>query len=269
MNLSIKHISYLLFSSLLIISCARNNTDDQVKLKKIGDKKLQLVLDSLYDQEVNYFYAKVATQYEDTARKVSFKTSIRMIEDSLINTLIKYANIPIMNSLISPDSVIVSNKREKCYVRQSLSYIKDQFGVDFSHKNVEQFILGQPVGYEPELKYFQHQATDGYVMCSHKKKDIKRNERKDIKEIITYYKLNPELTDLMQTVIESPEDTTVIVIDYGPRELVNGMKLPKEMSLSIQTPRQEIKVELNYKKMRLNEVEEIHFVIPEGYEECE
>lgn len=269
MNQSIKYsfIGVLLLG--LTLACSRNNTEGFEKLPKVKDIVLMEVLDSLHNQEVSYFYSKVSTKYEDTARSVSFKTSIRMIEDSLINVLIKYANIPIMNTLISPDSVIISNKRDKCYVRQSVSYIKEQFGVDFTHENVEEFLLGLPVGYESDRKYFQVDGTDGYVIASHRKKDIKKNERQDKKEIITYYKLSPDLKELKQTVIESPGDTTAIVVDYNSRELIDGMLIPKDVSMSILTPRQEIKVKLTYKKTRLNTKEEIHFVIPENYGECE
>lgn len=265
----IKYGFIVVVGFLITMSCSRNNTEGFEKLPKVKDDVLIEVLDSLHQQEVSYFYSKIGTKFKDSARSVSFKTSIRMINDSLINALIKYANIPIMNTLISPDSIIISNKREKCYVKQSLGYIKEQFGVDFTHENVEQFILGLPMGYEPEEKYYQVNGTDGYIIGSHRKKDIKKNERQNKKEIITYFKFSRDLSELKQTTIESPEDTTTIIINYETRELVDGMLLPKDVSLRIITPRQEISVNLDYNKTRINDEEQIYFIIPEDYGACE
>ena len=124
---------------LLVTSCAKKLTEgDKQRLPRKKTQELVDLMDSLSYLKPQFFYTKIATDFSDTNTNISFKTSVRMVKDSAINTLITYANIPIVNAMITNDSVTVVNKRDKCVILQSLSYIKDNFGVDFNYKNIEE-----------------------------------------------------------------------------------------------------------------------------------
>ncbi|MBL4863053.1 MAG: DUF4292 domain-containing protein [Crocinitomicaceae bacterium] len=265
---SIKY-GFVAVFSLLMVSCARKNTEGIGKLPKKKDMELMLAMDSIAEQSFDYFYAKISTKYKDSTQRVSFKTSLRVVQDSALNAMITYAKIPMIHSLLTKDSIKITNKREKCYILESLDYIKEQFSVDFSLHNVEELMLGFPIDYRTDKRYFQVNSTEGYSLCSHRKRDIKKNERQGRREVIMYYTLSPNLQELSSTMIESPEDSTVIYINYKTRQLVDAYLVPKEVSIRIITPVQEIEIEMDYRKTRINRVEKIHFVIPESYEECE
>lgn len=255
---------------IFFASCSDKTTGEFEKLPRVKDTDLQLVLDSLSDQQVSTFYSKISTKYSDTNRNVTMKNSVKILKDSVINLLTRVAGVPVSNALITTDSVLMSVSAKKCYVKQSLGYIKESFGVEFALENIEELFLGLPVGYDPSFKYHQwNSELDGYVMCSHKKKEIKRNERKDEREIITSYVISSDLKELKEIQIESPEDTAVVRVKYLSRELIDSMMLPKEVEINITTPRNTILVTLHYKKTRINEEEEYVFIIPEKYEICE
>jgi len=180
-----------------------------------------------------------------------------------------FAGIPVLKAQMTDDSVHMTNRKDKCYREQSLDYIKQKFGVSFSSKNVEQLLLGTPIAFNPEHKYHQLEDESMYMICSHKKREIRRNEKKGEREIITYYGISSDLRTLDRVVIESPEDTAIIQIDYLEREIVEDYLVPKLIKAVVYTARNTIEVELDYKKVRINEVETIYFVIPENYELCE
>jgi hypothetical protein len=255
---------------LLLVSCSDQTAAEFEKPPKVKDADLQLVLDSLSDQHVSTFYSKISTKYSDTNRNLTMKNSVKIFEDSVINILSRVAGVPVLNALITPDSVLMSVTAKKCYMKQNLGLLKEEFGVEFAQKDVEDLFLGLPVGYDPELKYYQWNTdVNGYVMCSHRKKDIKRNERKDKREIITTYIISRDLKELEEIQIESPEDTASIRVAYKSRELIDSMMLPKEVEMTISTPRNNIFIRLTYKKTRINGEEQYVFVIPEKYEVCE
>lgn len=265
----IRSIKYSpIFLVLIFISCRSAKEVQQEKLPRVKDEVLMDVLDSMLVQKIDWFYSKVSTKYVDSTQSNSFKTSLRMRNDSALNATITFANIPIVNALLTTDSIFVSNRKDKCYTKQSLEYLKKNFGVTFSSDNVEEIVLGLPVGYDPDHKYHQIDREGLYILSSHKKREIKRNEKKDEREIITYYGISPDLKRLDQVIIDSPDDTTLIQIDYTKRELVDGFLSPDEVVVLITTPRKVININLEYKKTRVNEVETIYFVIPEDYEEC-
>ncbi len=253
---------------VILTSCARKGTEDAEKVGKHSNLELRAVLDSLSSVEYDWFYAKISTKYKDTAMNVSFKTSVRIKKDSLLNTLITYARIPVYNTLLTKDSIIMVDKRAKCVMHESLDYFRKEYAMDVEYENAEEMFFGAPIAYDSEMKYYRVNDPYSYTMCSHRKRDIKRNVRKDKREIVTYYTLSDDLKSLKSQKIESPQDTSVVLIEYKQRELVSGFFVPKKIEITIFTPRQEIKVFMDYKKTRINHKEKIHFVVPEKYVEC-
>jgi hypothetical protein len=239
------------------------------RLPKKKDVVLKTVLDSLSVIEFDYFYTKMSTKYSDSVQNASFKNSIRIVHDSAISSVITFARIPILSAIVTHDSIRVINKRKKCYVQNSLDFFKKEFDVEFNYKNFEELFFGMPIAYSAEKKYFRVNDPFSYTVCSHRKRDIKRNERKNEMEIIMFYTLTDDLRHLKSMRIESPSKDAFINIDYISRGNVGGYFVPKEVDINIESTNQTIKVNLNYRKTRVNSREQIQFVIPENYVKCE
>jgi hypothetical protein len=126
-----------------------------------------------------------------------------------------------------------------------------------------------PIAYLAEKKYYQVNDPFSYTMCSHRKRDIKRNERKNEMEIITFYTLTDDMRQLKSMRIESPSKNALIKIDYVSRKNVGGYLVPNEVEINIESANRIIKVNLDYRKTRVNSREQIQFVIPENYVKCE
>ncbi len=263
----------LLSIPFFLFSCAKQLTEtDDAKLPKKKPQDLIQVLDSLSKPKPGFFYTKISTSYTDTNQNISFKTSVRMVKDSAINTLITYAKIPIVNAIISTDSVTIVNKRDKCYIRQSLGYIKDNFGIDFNYRNIEELILGMPLDYDTAQKYFVIHDSYNYIVSSHKKRELKRIDKQEKvpqrEDIAIQYYLTDDAQSLKGMFIESPEDSTTIRVDYLKRDTVSGYSVPVEVYIRIVSPRNDIRIELSYDKVEINQPQPLIMVIPEGYEEC-
>lgn len=271
---SIKFVA-LCGTLLLFASCAKKLTEvEKEKLPRKKAQELIEVMDSLSHRKPGFFYTKISTDFTDTNRSISFKTSIRMVKDSAINTLITYAKIPVINSIITTDTVTIVNKRDKCYIIQSLSYIKENFGIDFNYKNLEELILGMPLDYDTTQKYFQINDPYNYTISSHKKRDIKKLERQDRHEpekedIIIKYYLTDDAHGLKGMHIESPSDSTTIKVDYLTREMVQNYNIPKLVNIVITSPRNQMRIALDYDKAEIDQPQPLFLVIPEGYEKCE
>jgi hypothetical protein len=297
------NIFFSLLLAVLAVSCSRRTTPDAVQEKVARRKTPELVaaMDSLSQLRPKYFYTKIKCDYSDTNQNLNFRTSIRMVKDSVVNALITYASIPIVNSLIRPDSVIISNRREKCVIRQNMSYIKDQFGVSFDYRNIEEIFLGLPVGFDTTQKYFQIHDPFNYILSSHKKREIKRENRnkpdrdkpdrdkpdrdrnndmldrlrkddrndEDDDEVILKYYLSNDIRSLKRIFIDSPNDSTTIDIQYLSRDSVGAYMIPNEVQIEIVTPRNKVVMSMDYDKSEVDVPQQIHFVIPEEYGVCE
>jgi hypothetical protein len=155
-----------------------------------------------------------------------------------------------------------------------LSYIKENFGIDFNYKNLEELILGMPLDYDTTQKYFQINDPYNYTISSHKKRDIKKLERQDRHEpekedIIIKYYLTDDAHGLKGMHIESPSDSTTIKVDYLTREMVQNYNIPKTVNIVITSPRNQMRIALDYDKAEIDQPQPLFLVIPEGYEKCE
>lgn len=244
---------------------------DLPKVKRVKTPELLTVLDSLSRVRPHTFYTKISTRFTDTTRSISFKTSLRMVADSAINTIITYAAIPVVNALITPDSVTVVNKRDKCVSRADMNYLRENFGVDFSFKNIEEMILGIPLDYDTTQKYFQIHEYSRYVISSHRKRKLKKTDRlgRTEDDVAVKYFINREKNQLEGLEVISASDTTSIEVQYVTRQSVNGMNIPDQVIIRVISPRNNLLMELSYEKAEVNEPVELYFIIPEGYEDCE
>ena len=238
------------------------------KLPKKKDKELLETMDSLALLKPLTFYTKLSVDYKDTSREISFKTSVKLVSDSAFNAIITYAKIPIVTTMITKDTIKVVNRRDKCYVIQTLSYIKENFGIDFTYTNTEELFLGRPLDYNVNQKYFVINDPYYYQISSHRKREKKRFERKAKDDLIINYFLTNDAKELKKTTISSPSDTTEITVDYLSFQTAKGLKVPERVLIQIKTPKNKIFVRLEYEKIEINEPQELIIVIPENYEKC-
>ncbi len=264
-----KGFTAVIFGLMFLSSCAKKLTEtERVKLPKKKATELVNILDSICQIKPKYFYTKITTHVEDTNRNVNFKTSVRMTADSAMNALITYASIPIVNAMITTDSVIITNKREKCYIRQSLDYIKENFAIDFNFSNLEELILGMPLDFDSTQKYFMVHDPYNYTISSHKKREFKKLDRSDKEDVLIKYFLTDSLTGLKGMYIESPSDTASIKVDYLVREKIDGFDVPREVFIHIISARNNMRINMSYEKIEVDIPKEMILVIPDTYEQC-
>lgn len=255
---------------LIFASCAKKITEGPERLPRVKEKDLMEALDSISLRKPDFFYSKLDTKFDDGVRTVNFKTSIRLKVDSALNAIITYAKIPMVTTMVTKDSVTITNKRDKCYVLEDLNFFKNNFGIDFKFRNIEEILLGLPLDYNIEDKYFQMHDPYNYIVSSHRKRDIKRTEKGKIEgDILIKYFLANDLKSLKRLEIESVEDSTNVVIDYVTRQMEKDYLLPAIMKVKIQSPKKTMFIEMEFEKAEVNEPKELYIVIPESYEKCD
>jgi calcineurin-like phosphoesterase family protein len=267
MILSKAHIAII--SLVFLASCGTGKKVIESSATNAETAALVEDLKRIDDQEIRSFFTKASTNYKDSSRNVNFKTSIRSVLDSIINFDIKYAAIPLVNAVATKDSLKVVNRRDKCWILSDISGLREQFGVDFSLNDLEDVLIGRPFGFDINKDYFQFDGGAGYVLSTHTKKEIKRIEKEGEEAILVRYFLNKDRNELKQVIVESTKEKATIVIDYPEWETIGDIRVPLGFLMDIKIDKKKpIKIEMTYSKTRLNESEEIYFVIPEDYENC-
>lgn len=260
---------FILFIGIFVMltSCGtskHNSVGEQEKLPKIKTSVLLQRMDSLANRSIDFFYAKMHTKYEGSDKNLSFKTSIRMRKDSAINAMISFARIPIYIGMVTKDSVTLVDKRNKCYIKEGISYFKNSFNVDFNYRNLEELLLGMPLGWKDLETHYRIKNPYQYILVAKRK----RGERLNNDMTIRYY-LDTTGTQLEQTIINRPKDGVIVTISYSNRKNINGFIVPTKEEVEIETNEGTIRLYFDYNKLSINEPRVLFLSIPKKYERCE
>lgn len=260
-----------IFILIFVVSCSSKRRAIQESEEKLAKQKEELLinmLDSISKQRPDHFYTKISSKYTDSEYKVSFKTSIRMRADSALHALITFARIPIYNTMVTPDTLTIVDKRNNCYIMEDMGYLKNTFDVDFQHHNIEELLLGLPVGWDSNEEYYQIKDPYNYIISSHNKRSLRRSEKDLTGDVYIRYYLNDSANHIKRIIIDSPADTTSIDINYFKREKLNGFNVPVEGDVRIETPRDTIYIDMKFSKTSVNDPRVLYLAIPEKYERC-
>jgi hypothetical protein len=250
-------------------SCARKSSAvGAEKLPRMKTPELVEKLDSLSQTDWTFLSTKINTRFSSREQKQSFKTTLKMRRDSLINATITFAAIPIINAVISPDTLKVVNKKDKCFIIENVNFLKEKFDLPFEFGQIEELLLGLPLAWDKSGKYHQLDDAFFYVLSSHKKRFIQRRDNRSEDDIMIRYYLTPRTFELAQVLLDSPQDTTSVRIQYFDRYTDAGFPLPQRTEILIFTPRDTIAIELKFQKPELEKEKSIFLTIPENYEKC-
>ncbi len=257
---------------LVVVACTGTKTtiDEQTeKLPKVKENMLIAKLDSLSKQRPEHFFSKISAKYADKNQKVAFKASVRMRADSALQAIITFAHIPIYNSMVTPDSLIIVDKRNNCYIKETMGYLKSTFDIDFDHVNIEEFILGLPIGWDSNEEYYQIKDPYNYIISSHNKRKLRKSDKDMSGAVYIRYYLNETTSHLKRIIIDSPSDSSTVMIDYAEHELNDGFNVPSQTDLKIETPRDTLNISVKYTKMTINDPRVLYLSIPDKYERCD
>lgn len=271
------YIAYLVLCltfSALILSCGnrrheQNNTD---KLKKKNDKELIQALFSQDEVSYNFFTVRIGVDLESKTQNTSFSCYVKMRVDSAFSGTIKSFQVVAFTYKIDQDSIIFTNKLDKCYFAENLTYVSSLFGTNVEYDFFQDLILGLPIGLDEEVKYQQINSKDSYILSSHKKRDFRRleNDRLNTDDdvMLIQYHLAPESLEVSEINVQIPSDTAEIKVKYLERKEVDDNRVPEETTIEITHPRDTIFVKLNYGTVKLNEPKKIGIRIPDSYVPC-
>ncbi len=261
---------FLFFFCVVVLSgCSKKLSEQTIAIqpRKMKDKDLIFALDSLSKVKYRSLYTKLDVSYEDGAQNLSFKTSIKHIDDSVINAIVSYLRFPVVSCLLHKDSLTIVNRNDKCFVSSDLLYLKNQFGIDVEFRNLEELLYGRPLDFDLDQKYFVLDNAE-FAVSTHRKRERKRLERKPKEDIVITYFLDPSLRHLKKELIVSISDSVQVEIDYISFQLVDEKQIPKKVQVTISAPNKSLKISLEFNKVEVDQQQEILFLIPESYEEC-
>lgn len=204
----------------------------------------------------NTFSAKVKVNYRDKeGEQPELTVFIRIKKDSVIwisvnATIFSYEALRV---LITPDSVIVLNKKDKIVQYRSVNYLKELVDLPFDFYTLQDLLLGNPV------------YLDSNVV-SYKKND----------QSITLMSAGPQFKHLLSITNNDfllqhsklddadPLRNRTADLTYTGYENVNGVKFATERRVSV-SEKGKLDVDMNFKQYSFNETLSYPFSVPKNF----
>lgn len=267
--------SLLIISFISVASCKskkpllKDLEAAEIQAKTKANEIIRKVHENKFDFE--NLSALIKTKYETSkGESQSFKTFLKIRKDSAIWTAVTYLNIPIMQALITPDSVKIMNQRDKKYFIGTIDYVSTQFKVPINYSHIQNLLVGNPISLDTtEDHYFVNVDDDIYISS------VKPTELESILKgdkiffgWIYRYWIN-ELYRPGKTVLHNPGQGNSLEIFQEDFNKEHGMPFPNKTKAVFVSQKDTIDIRLNYNKVKLNKDFEIKFNIPDKYEPYE
>ena len=260
-------IKYVIFSilCLTLFSCGRNKAVFIASYPVKTTEELVQKLDELSNLEWDFLTAKTNVSITNNDQTNTFKASLRMKRDSALLVNISFAGIPIVQSVLSNDSLKLLNRKDKCFKFQDRSALEKLIDFPIQYSQLQDLLIGKPLLFDKSKEHIQIVGNDHYEI----KTKRQRSPNTSNKDILISYFLSTTTLDLKKVELESPEDNMSMEITYtGKHEKIEGLMIPEKIDIVISTPKSKILVNISYNRPDVSNEKKIALNVPENYVSC-
>jgi len=219
---------------------------------------IQKTIENLKRNYIDFktFNAKIKVDYEDNKGKQPDVTAIvRIIKDSAIwiSLTATFLNVEIYRVLITKDSVILLNKRDKEVQYRSLDYLQEVTEIPFDYKTLQDLLVGNPVFVDSNIVYYK--KTDDQILFS--------MVGTYFKNLLTLSSDNYYLTHSKLDDVDMSRSRTAD-LTYADYENKSGFSFSTYREITV-SEKNRLDIRLNYKQYEFNKELSVSFNIPKNY----
>ncbi|MGG9961506.1 DUF4292 domain-containing protein [Ferruginibacter sp. SUN106] len=248
-----KHISKAIAPKDSVVNIIPENTSAADSLKMI-----QATMAKLQSHYIDYktFNAKIKVEYEDSKGKQPDITAVvRIIKDSAIWVSLSATilNFEVYRMLITKDSVILMNKRDKEVQYRSLDYLQDVTEIPFDYKTIQDILIGNPIFLDSNV--VSYKKVDSKILVS---------------TIGQFFKNLLTLSDDNNLLLHSKLDDVDVNrnrtadITYDDFENKNGIDFSTYREITV-SEKNKLDIRMNYKQYEFNKELSVSFSIPKNF----
>ena len=252
----------LLAVVLLLSSCKTKQETGAVSMKQRNNQEL---LSAVLSNTVEYdkFSARLGVDLKpgQKNKKISAPATLRIIkgEALMLSFQIPILNAEMFRMVVTPDSLLLIDRRNKMYVSESLRDIRNVVNFAFEYQNLEALFTNQLfIAGKTEI------TPADYLLLQVKQEEYSAYiTSKDNRG--TTYLFTSDYTDrIRKTDIESSDKSTRMSWSYDDFVLLKDRIFPVKMNMSLNLPSDEATMSLSYSRIELDGDFSIEFGIPKN-----
>lgn len=239
---------------------------------------------------------KADVDIDQDGKKTGFKINARLIKDTVIWMSISPAlGIEVARVMLTPDSVMLTNKMDKTYFVGTYNYLSNKFGVELNFELIQSALSGKPIWYDADAKYKAIAENEAYMLQAKSSKklarisgvkkedwvpvdslDIKENKERrlqraleklpDEASLMTRYWLEPDSFRLVKQGVYDFEHGKQLEISFDEFEEEEIDGIPTVISVLASGEGKFINGKISLSKIRKGKEFSLPFNIPDKYE---
>jgi hypothetical protein len=180
---------------------------------------------------------------------------VRIVKDSAIwiSITASFLNFEVSRMLITKDSVIVMDMREKEVLYRSLDYLQEVTAIPFTYKEIQDLLIGNPIFLDSNI--VSYKKTEGSVLIS--------TAGKFFKHLLT---LTSDKNLLLHSKLDDVDVSRSRTADitYGDFENKDGMDFSTYREVMV-SEKNKVDIRLNYKQYEFNKELSVSFRVPKNF----
>ena len=215
-------------------------------------------IEKLHSHYIDYktFNAKIKVDYEDSkGKKPDILAVVRIIKDSAIWVSLSASilNVEVYRMLITKDSVILMNTREKEVQYRSLDYLQEVTQIPFDYKTIQDLLVGNPIFFDTTVVSFK--KTDDKILMF--------TTGKFFKHLLT---LSTDNTLLLHSKLDDVDvnRNRTADITYEDFENKNGIYFSTNREITV-SEKNKLDIRLKYKQYEFNKELSVSLKVPKNY----
>lgn len=262
-NLSKYIVALLLLLFIGMYSCKSKERIVQAE-SDLEDKTNSSLFEDVLIKELNYssFSSKLNLTFYTGKRTLSSKATLRISNDEAIQLSIQpFFGIEMFRMYVQPDCIIILDRMNKRYVRETFDDIEGQIPNGFNFYTLQSlftnklFIPEQSVVSKSDYRKFKYsKSSDNYL--------IRGNDKKSNTDYSFFVNGNDQIT---LTQLNIPSKNYTLDWTYNEFSLLEKLFFPVEMEVSLSTPKRKLDVSMMLSSITLDESPSFDRSIPSSY----
>lgn len=252
-----RKIALIVLTSILFIGCKKGG--EGFLLREANAKKEKTALVVLNDhaknaQQFETAFLQGTAQYKDRYENRKVGIEILIEKDKQIQINIRYADILIFKSLITPENLQYYNKLDETAFMGGFDVLTRFVGTDINFNRLQNLLLGQVLDSQ-ENKAFTATIEEGL----HKLSTVEQEELQS-----TYF-FEDENSLLKKEAIEERDSNRKVTISYPSYQKIKHFIVPTEVNILAEEEEKTINLDIRYRKVSFNEDLHLNYSVPKGY----
>lgn len=250
-------IAFFIFILSLCFGCRSSKSLTSTgSIKESMTAKLLIKENRKQTADFNTLQAKVKIDYSEGDKSNGVSVTLRMEKDKVI-----WLSAPLgaARAMITPEKVSYYNKLENEYFDGDYSLLSELLGIELDFDKVQNLLLGEMIFDLTDETYLVSNNEISYV--------LQPQNQKSIFEI--FYLLNPGHFKLDSQQLSQSLEKRFLQVDYKTYQFVNKEIVPELINIVAMENNSEVKIDLEFKSVSLNEDVRFPFEIPSGYKEIQ